>query len=46
MDILIRTYKRRLADVNTRFHRFLFSKMEWEKPLIGRMGKEEWARQP
>lgn len=39
MDILIRTYKRRLADVNTRFHRFLFSEIDWEQPLIGIMGQ-------
>ena len=34
MDILIRTYKRRLADVTTKIHRFLFSEIDWEQPLI------------
>jgi hypothetical protein len=39
MDILIRTYKRRLAEVDTRIHRFLFSEIDWEQPLIGIKGQ-------
>jgi hypothetical protein len=39
MDILIRTYKKRLADVDTRIHRSLFSEIDWEQPLIGIKGQ-------
>lgn len=39
MEILIRTYKRRLAEVETRIHRFLFSEIDWEQPLIGIKGQ-------
>lgn len=39
MEILIRTYKRRLAEVNTKIHRFLFSEIDWEQPLIGIKGQ-------
>ncbi len=39
MDTLIRIYKRRLADVDTRIHRFLFSEIDWEQPLIGIKGQ-------
>ena len=39
MDILIRTYKRRLADTDTRFHRYLFSQIDWQQPLIGIKGQ-------
>jgi predicted AAA+ superfamily ATPase len=39
MDILIRTYKKRLADVDTRIHRSLFSEIDWDQPLIGIKGQ-------
>jgi hypothetical protein len=39
MDILIRTYKKRLAEVDTRIHRFLFSEIDWTQPLIGIKGQ-------
>lgn len=39
MDILIRTYKKRLAEIPMRFHRFLFSEIDWEQPLIGIKGQ-------
>lgn len=39
MDILIRTYKRRLAEVSTDIHRFLFSEIDWDQPLIGIKGQ-------
>jgi hypothetical protein len=39
MDILIRTYKKRLAEVDTRIHRFLFSEIDWKQPLIGIKGQ-------
>jgi hypothetical protein len=39
MEILIRTYKRRLAEVDTRIHRFLFSEIDWQQPLIGIKGQ-------
>lgn len=39
MDTLIRTYKRRLANVDTRIHRFLFYEIDWEQPLIGIKGQ-------
>lgn len=39
MDILIRTYKRRLAEVSTAIHRFLFYEIDWEQPLIGIKGQ-------
>jgi len=39
MDTLIRTYKRRLGDVETRIHRILFSEIDWEQPLIGIKGQ-------
>lgn len=39
MEILIRTYKRRLAEVDTRLHRFLYSEIDWSQPLIGIKGQ-------
>lgn len=39
MDTLARIYKRRLAEVDTRLHRFLFSDIDWEQPLIGIKGQ-------
>jgi len=39
MDTLIRIYKRRLEDVDTRIHRFLFSDIDWEQPLVGIKGQ-------
>ena len=39
MDILIRTYKRRLAETQTRIHRFLYSEIDWSQPLIGIKGQ-------
>lgn len=39
MDILIRTYKRRLSAVDTRIHRFLYSDIDWHQPLIGIKGQ-------
>jgi len=39
MDTLIRTYKRRLEDVDTHIHRFLFSEIDWEQPLVGIKGQ-------
>lgn len=39
MDILIRTYKRLLADVDTRIHRSLFTEIDWTQPLIGIKGQ-------
>ncbi len=39
MEILIRTYKRRLAEVNTKTRRFIFSEIDWEQPLIGIKGQ-------
>lgn len=39
MDILLRTYKRRLAAVDTRIHRFLFADIDWVQPLIGIKGQ-------
>ncbi len=39
MDILIRTYKRRLSEVETKIHRFLYSEIDWTQPLIGIKGQ-------
>ncbi len=39
MEILIRTYKRLLSEVETRIHRFLYSEIDWSQPLIGIMGQ-------
>ncbi len=39
MDTLIRIYKRRLEDIDTRIHRFLFSEIDWEQPLVGIKGQ-------
>ncbi len=39
MEILIRTYKRRLAEVETKIHRFLYSEIDWSQPLIGIKGQ-------
>jgi predicted AAA+ superfamily ATPase len=39
MDNLIRVYKKRLSEVDTRIHRFLFSEIDWEQPLIGIKGQ-------
>lgn len=39
MDILIRTYKRRLSEINTKIHRFLYSEIDWSQPLIGIKGQ-------
>lgn len=39
MEILIRTYKRRLAEVETRIHRSLYSEIDWSQPLIGIKGQ-------
>ena len=39
MDILIRTYKRRLAETQTRIHRFLYAEIDWSQPLIGIKGQ-------
>lgn len=39
MEILIRTYKRRLDEVDTRVHRFLYSEIDWSQPLIGIKGQ-------
>jgi len=39
MDTLIRTYKRSLEDVDTRIHRFLFSEIDWDQPLVGIKGQ-------
>lgn len=39
MEILIRTYKRRLNEVDTRVHRFLYSEIDWSQPLIGIQGQ-------
>jgi predicted AAA+ superfamily ATPase len=39
MEILIRIYKRRLADVNTDLHRFIFTEIDWQQPLIGLKGQ-------
>ncbi len=39
MEILIRTYKRRLSEIETRIHRFLYSEIDWDQPLIGIKGQ-------
>lgn len=39
MDTLVRAYKRRLAEVDTRIHRFLFTDIDWKQPLIGIKGQ-------
>jgi hypothetical protein len=39
MDILIRTYKKLLAEVDTHIHRFLFLEIDWEQPLVGIKGQ-------
>lgn len=39
MDTLIRIYKRKLGEVDTRIHRFLFSEIDWEQPLVGIKGQ-------
>lgn len=39
MDILIRNYKRRLADTDASIHRFLYSDIDWTQPLIGIKGQ-------
>lgn len=39
MEILIRTYKRRLAEVTTKIHRFIYSEIDWSQPLIGIKGQ-------
>lgn len=39
MDILIRTYKRRLSEIDTKIHRFLYSEIDWSQPLIGIKGQ-------
>lgn len=39
MEILVRTYKRRLAEVETKIHRFLYSEIDWSQPLIGIKGQ-------
>lgn len=39
MEILIRTYRRRLSEVDTRIHRFLYSDIDWNQPLIGIKGQ-------
>lgn len=39
MEILIRTYKRRLDEVNTKIHRFLYTEIDWSQPLIGIKGQ-------
>lgn len=39
MDILIRTYKRRLSEIDTKIHRFLYSEIDWNQPLIGIKGQ-------
>lgn len=39
MDILIRTYKKRLAEVQTKIHRFLYNEIDWTQPLIGIEGQ-------
>lgn len=39
MEILIRRYKKLLAETSTSFHRFLYSEIDWEQPLIGIKGQ-------
>lgn len=39
MEILIRRYKKLLGETDTRFHRFLYSEIDWEQPLIGIKGQ-------
>lgn len=39
MDILLRRYKKLLADTDTSFHRFLFYEIDWSQPLIGIKGQ-------
>jgi hypothetical protein len=39
MDILVRTYRKRLDQVNSLIHRFLFSDIDWTQPLIGIKGQ-------
>lgn len=39
MEILLRTYKRRLEAVDSRIHRFLFDDIDWTQPLIGIKGQ-------
>lgn len=39
METLIRTYKRRLSETETRIHRFLYSEIDWNQPLIGIKGQ-------
>lgn len=39
MDILIRTYRRRLAETDMAIHRFLFHEIDWSQPLIGIKGQ-------
>lgn len=39
METLRRIFKRRLTDIDTRIHRFLFNTIDWEQPLIGIKGQ-------
>lgn len=39
MDILTRAYRRRLAEVDVSYHRYLFSEIDWDQPLIGIKGQ-------
>lgn len=39
MEILLRRYKKLLAEVKTDFRRFLYDEIDWDQPLIGIKGQ-------